>query len=68
MNELIEEWKNLEIINFDNHPELKRRLTVYCLAIYEEDTILDIKHLMSEFKYLKKHNKLQYLLREYIIN
>jgi hypothetical protein len=61
MNELLKKWKNLKIENLDNESELKRRLKVYCLKEYEEDAIIDDKHLLMEFKNLKDNNRLSQL-------
>jgi hypothetical protein len=47
MNELLNRWQNLEIENFDNHPELKRRLTVHCISEYQEDALTDDAHLLE---------------------
>lgn len=60
----LEELKQLEIENFDNHPDLKRRIEVYVLSKYESDAILDDKHLLLEFKLLKKTKNLEVLWRE----
>jgi hypothetical protein len=61
MNKLLEKWKNLEIKNFDNNSELKRRLEVHCLNEYEENAIIDDEHLLMEFNYLKDSNLLSKL-------
>ena len=60
----VEKLDQLEIKNLDNHPDLKRRLIVYVLSEYESDAILDDKHLLLEFKRLKKSENLEVLWRE----
>ena len=59
----LQDLENLTIENFDNHPELKRRLIVYCIATYQEDAIIDDYHLLMEFNYLKLNKKLYELER-----
>ena len=54
----LEEVEQLEIKNFDKHPDLKRRLISYIIIQYEGDAIIDEKHLLMEFQSLKKSKKL----------
>jgi len=65
MSDLLKKWKKLKIENFDKESELKRRLKVYCISQYEEDVIVDDKHLLMEFQYLRDNNQLNLLLEEY---
>lgn len=65
MNENLKNWNNLEIENLNNHPELKRRLKVYCISEYMENAIIDDKHLLMEFKDLRDDNRLTLLFEAY---
>ncbi|TXD53652.1 hypothetical protein [Polaribacter sp. IC063] len=60
----VKKYEELEVENFDKHPDLKRRLKVYVLSEYESDVILDDKHLLLEFELLKKSKNLEVLWRE----
>ncbi|MGY0391738.1 hypothetical protein ACW5R3_04130 [Bizionia sp. KMM 8389] len=68
MNEKQKEWANLEIKSFDKHQDLKRRLALYILSEYEENAIIDDAHLLTEFRYLKDNNQLNYLFRKYRVD
>ncbi len=47
-----------EITNLDYAPTLKSLLIEYCLAVYEENAIIDDYHLLAEYNLLKKENNL----------
>lgn len=60
----LQEIKNLVIDNFENHPELKRRLEIYISTTYQENAIFDDKHLLMEFNYLRDNNMLIELFKK----
>ena len=49
------------IKSLENNPSLKKLLIDYCLIQYEENAIIDEEHLIKEYNYLQKHNKLHEL-------
>jgi hypothetical protein len=58
-----------EFTNFNYRPKLRQMLVDYVYRTYEENSIIDDEHLIMEYNYLKKHNKLHLLFdEEYLIN
>jgi hypothetical protein len=58
-----------EFTNFNYRPKLRQMLVDYVYRTYEENSITDDEHLIMEYNYLKKHNKLNLLFdEEYLIN
>jgi len=54
----LKELEKLKIKNFINHPDLKRRLTLYCIATYEDDAMIDDYHLLTVFHDLQRNKEL----------
>jgi hypothetical protein len=54
----LKELEKLKIEDFKNHPDLKRRLTVYCIATWEHYAIIDDYHLLMEFYDLQRNKEL----------
>jgi hypothetical protein len=59
----LKELEKLDISDFINHPDLKRRLITYCIATWEDDAIIDDYHLLTIFHDLQRNKELYKLER-----
>jgi hypothetical protein len=57
----LKELEKLTIENFENHPDLKRRLITYCIATWEDDAMIDDYHLLTIFHDLQRNKELHKL-------
>ena len=60
----LEELKQLEIENFDNHPDLKRMIKIHVLNKYQNKAVFEDDSLIKEFNLLKENNELELLFEE----
>jgi hypothetical protein len=51
----------MELQNFESNPILRQLLANYCLTHYEENAIIDDKHLLMEYRLLERNNELHLL-------
>ena len=54
----------MEINNLQHNPTLRDLLKNYVLRIYEEASILDDEHLLTEYRLLLRENRLNDLFTE----
>ncbi|RXP64552.1 hypothetical protein EC396_00830 [Lutibacter sp. HS1-25] len=60
----LDELYQLEIENFNEQPDLKRRLKIHVLNKYQGDASFKDKDLLKEFNLLKENNELNLLFVE----
>jgi hypothetical protein len=60
----LEELNQLEIENFTENPDLKRRLKIHIENKYRGDADYEDKGLLKEFNLLKESNELKVLFEE----
>ena len=58
------ELEQLEIENFDEHPDLKRRVKIHVSNIRQNKAVFDDENLIKEFNLLKANNELKLLFEE----
>lgn len=56
------------ILELENSPILKTLLIEFVKTNYEEKAIYDDEHLLMEYNYLAKHNKLNLLFENEMMN
>jgi hypothetical protein len=60
----LEELKQLEIENFTEQSDLKRRLKIHVSSKYQNEASHEDKDLLKEFNLLKESNELELLFEE----